>query len=171
VPLGLPAGQAGMKYKHAIMANTYTQIHIQAVFAVQNRQSLIKNEWKGELYKYITGIIQNNNHKVLQINGMPDHIHILFGMRPTQSLSDLMKQVKQDSSKWINNKKFVDGKFSWQAGFGAFSYSKSELPNVINYIKNQEHHHKSNTFQEEYLQLLKEFNIEFDERYIFKPII
>jgi len=171
VPLGLPAGQAGIKYKHAIMANTYTQIHIQAVFAVQNRQSLIKNEWKDELYKYITGIIQNHEHKVLQINGMPDHIHILFGMRPTQSLSDLMKQVKQDSSKWINNKKFVDGKFSWQAGFGAFSYSKSELPNVINYIKNQEHHHKSNTFQEEYLQLLKEFNIEFDERYIFKPII
>lgn len=152
------------------MANTYTQIHIQAVFAVQDRQSLIKIEWKNELYKYITGIIQNNNHKVLQINGMPDHIHILFGMRPTQSLSDLMKQVKQDSSKWINNKKFVNGKFAWQAGFGAFSYSKSELPNVINYIKNQKFHHKSITFQEEYLQLLKEFNIEFDERYIFKPI-
>lgn len=152
------------------MANTYTQIHIQAVFAVQGRQSLIKNEWKDELFKYITGIIQNHGHKVLQINGMPDHIHILFGMRPTQSLSDLMKQVKQDSSKWINNKNFVIGKFSWQAGFGAFSYSKSEVPNVINYIKNQELHHKSKTFQDEYLQLLKEFNIEFDERYILKSV-
>ncbi|WP_445956781.1 IS200/IS605 family transposase [Yeosuana sp.] len=152
------------------MANTYTQIHIQTVFAVQNRQSLINKEWKDELYKYITGIIQNHNHKVLQINGMPDHIHILFGMRPTQSLSDLMKQVKQDSSKWINKKGFVNGKFSWQAGYGAFSYSKSEISNVIHYIKNQEVHHKSVSFQDEYLQLLNEFNIEFDERFILKPI-
>lgn len=152
------------------MANTYTQIHIQTVFAVQDRQSLIKLEWKDELYKYMTGIIQNNNHKVLQINGMPDHIHILIGMRPTQSLSDLMKQVKQDSSKWINSKGFVYGKFSWQAGFGAFSYSKSELPNVIHYIKNQEEHHKSITFRDEYLLLLKEFNLDFDEHYIFKSV-
>ena len=152
------------------MANTYTQIHIQTVFAVQNRQSLINKEWKDELYKYITGIIQNHNHKVLQINGMPDHIHILFGMRPTQSLSDLMKQVKQDSSKWINKKGFVNGKFSWQAGYGAFSYAKSEISNVIHYIKNQEVHHKSVSFQDEYLQLLNEFNIEFDERFILKPI-
>ena len=152
------------------MANTYTQIHIQVVFAVQNRQSLIKNEWKDELYKYITGIIQNHNHKLLQINGMPDHIHILFGMRPKQSLSDLMKQVKQDSSKWINSKGFVNGKFSWQAGFGAFSYAKSDISNVINYIKNQEQHHKSITFQNEYLHLLKEFNIEYDERHILKSV-
>ena len=161
----------GTQYKEGAMANTYTQIHIQTIFTVQNRQSLIKNEWKDELYKYITGIIKNHEHKVLQINGMPDHIHILFGMRPTQSLSDLMKQVKQDSSKWINNKGFVDGKFSWQAGFGAFSYSKSDIQNVINYIKNQEQHHKTVTFKEEYLRLLKEFNIEFDERYILKSIL
>lgn len=152
------------------MANTYTQIHIQTVFAVQYRHSLIKNEWKDELHKYITGIIQNNNHKMLQINGMSDHIHILFGMRPSQSLSDLMKQIKQESSKWINNQGFVTGRFSWQAGYGAFSYSKSEVPIVINYIKNQELHHKSKTFQEEYLQLLKEFKIEFDERYILKSV-
>jgi REP element-mobilizing transposase RayT len=131
---------------------------------------LINNDWKVELYKYITGIIQNHGHKVLQINGIPNHIHILFGMRPTQSLSDLMKQVKQDSSKWINSKGFVNRKFSWQAGYGAFSYSKSEVPNVIKYIKNQEHHHKTITFQDEYLQLLKEFNIEFDERYILKSV-
>ncbi len=124
------------------MANTYTQIHIQVVFAVQNRESLIKDLWKDDLYKYITGIIQNNNHKVLQINGVADHIHILFGMRPTQSLSDLMKQVKQDSSKWINKQGLVNGKFSWQSGFGAFSYSKSEVPKIIRYIKNQEEHHR-----------------------------
>ena len=152
------------------MANTYTEIHIQTVFAVQNRESLIRNAFKDELYKYITGIIQNNEHKVLQINGMPDHIHILFGMRPSQSLSDLMKQVKQDSSKWINNKGFVNGKFSWQAGYGAFSYAKTQLPGVIRYIQNQEEHHKTLTFQEEYINLLEAFNVKFEEQYIFKRI-
>jgi REP element-mobilizing transposase RayT len=152
------------------MANTYTQIHIQAVFAVQNRQSLINPEWKDELYKYNTGIIQSYNHKMLQINGMPDHIHIFFGMRPTQSLSDLMKQVKQDSSKWINTKGFVNGKFSWQEGYGAFSYSKSHILRVIKYITNQEEHHKTKTFANEYLELLKESGIDYDERYILKTV-
>ena len=152
------------------MANTYTQIHIQIVFAVQNRQCLISEKWKDELYKYMTGIIQNYNHKVLQINGMPDHIHILLGMRPTQSISDLMKQVKQDSSKWINSKGFVNGRFSWQAGYGAFSYSKSHISRVINYIQNQENHHKKKSFIEEYLDLLDEFEMNFDKRYIFKSI-
>ncbi len=152
------------------MANTYTQIHIHAVFAVQHRQCLIQQEWKEELYKYITGIIQNHDHKVLQINGMPDHIHILFGMRPAQSLSELIQKVKQDSTKWIKSKGYVKGKFTWQGGFGAFSYSKSDLPNVINYIKNQEEHHRSKNFQEEYLQLLKDFDIDFDDRYLFKPL-
>ncbi len=152
------------------MANTYTQIHIQAVFAVQNRHCLIDKVWKDELHKYMTGIIQNYDHKVLQINGMPDHIHILFGMRPTQSLSDLMQKVKQDSSKWINKNRFVKGKFSWQAGFGAFSYSKSQLPRVINYIQNQENHHKKKSFTEEYLDFLNEFDVNFDDRYLFKPI-
>ena len=120
------------------MANTYTQIHIQTVFAVQNRHSLIGDEWKVELYKYITAIIQNNGHKMLQINGMPDHIHCLFGLRPVQALSDLMKQVKQDSSKWINQNKLAKGKFTWQEGYGAFSYSKSQLPRVIKFIHNQQ---------------------------------
>ena len=152
------------------MANTYTQIHIQAVFAVQNRRCLIDRKWKDELYKYIIGIIQNYNHKVLQINGMPDHIHILFGMRPTQSLSDLMQKVKQDSSKWINKKGFVNERFSWQEGFGGFSYSKSQLPKVIHYIQNQENHHKKQSFLEEYMDVLKDFEIEFDDRYIFKSI-
>ena len=152
------------------MANTYTQIHIQTVFAVQNRQSLIIDDWKDDLYKYITAIIQNNDHKLLQINGMPDHLHILFGMRPVQSLSDLMKQVKKDSSKLINENRLARGKFSWQEGYGAFSYSKSQKPRVIKYIQNQEEHHKTRTFRDEYLALLEAQGIDFDERYIFKPI-
>jgi len=113
------------------MANTYTQIHIQAVFAVQNRQSIIQNEWKNELHKYITTIIQNDDYKLLQINSMPDHIHTFFGMRPNQSLSDLMKKVKGGSSAWINKNNFTKSQFSWQEGYGAFSYAKSQIPQVI----------------------------------------
>jgi len=152
------------------MANTYTQIHIQAVFVVQNRDCVIHKSWKNELYKYITGIIQNHNHKVLAINGMPDHVHVLFGMRPTQSLSDLMQDIKGDSSKWINEKGYVKGKFSWQAGYGAFSYSKSHVENVITYIQNQEMHHKKKTFMEEYQEFLEKFEVDYDERYVFKPV-
>jgi len=152
------------------MANTYTQIHIQAVFAVQNRECIIKNHWKNELYKYITGIIRNNGHKMLVINGMPDHIHILFGMRPTQSLSDLLQDIKGNSSKWINDKKFVNGRFSWQEGYGAFSYSKSQLPQIIQYIESQEEHHKKKTFLAEYKEFLDAFEVEYDERYIFNPV-
>lgn len=113
------------------MANTYTQIYIQAVFAVQNRQSIIQNEWKNELHKYITTIIQNDDYKLLQINSMPDHIHTFFGMRPNQSLSDLMKKVKGGSSAWINKNNFTKSQFSWQEGYGAFSYAKSQIPQVI----------------------------------------
>ncbi len=153
------------------MANTYTQIHIQIVFAVQYRGSLIAPAWKEELYRYITSIVQTSGHKMLQINGMPDHLHILFGMRPTQALSDLVQHVKQDSSKWINEKGFVRGRFSWQEGYGAFSYSKREVANVIAYIQAQEEHHRVRTFQEEYVEFLKDFEIEHDERYIFKEIV
>lgn len=152
------------------MANTYTQIHIHAVFAVQNRDCIICDTWKDELYKYITGIIKNNQHKPLAINGMPDHVHVLFGMRPSQSLSDLMQDIKGSSSKWINEKKFTKYRFSWQEGFGAFSYSKSQLSNVIVYINNQKEHHRIKTFIEEYKELLQEFNIDYDDRYIFKPV-
>jgi|TARA_R100000541_G_scaffold32720_2_gene41473 putative transposase len=153
-----------------MMANTYTQIHIQAVFAVRNRECLIGNDWKTDLYKYITGIVQANGHKMIQINGMPDHVHMLFGLRPSQSLSDLMKQVKQDSSKWINKNRLSKVRFSWQEGYGAFSYSKDQLPRVIRYIQKQEEHHKVKSFREEYLELLKAHDIEFDEQYIFKAI-
>jgi len=152
------------------MANTYTQIHIQCVFAVQNRESIIRKHWREDLYKYITGIIQKNGHKLLAINGMPDHIHVFFGMRPTQSLSDLMQDVKGDSSKWINTNKFVRGRFSWQEGYGGFSYSKSQANRVVSYIRNQEKHHKRKSFLEEYDEFLKLFNIDFDERYVFKAV-
>jgi putative transposase len=152
------------------MANTYTQIHIQAVFTVQDRDSIILNDWKDDLYKYITGIMQNNKHKLLAINGMPDHIHILFGLRPAQSLSDLMQDIKGSSSKWINEKRFVRGKFTWQEGYGAFSYAKTDLPNIIRYIQHQQEHHTRKTFLEEYLDLLKEYDIEYDDRFVFKPV-
>lgn len=152
------------------MANTFTQIHIQAVFTVQDKSCIIGLHWEEELYKYIAGIIRNNGHKLLAINGMPDHIHVFFGMKPDQSLSGLMQDIKGDSSKWINNKKFIQGRFSWQEGFGGFSYNKSSVNNVIEYIKNQKIHHRKTTFIEEYHAFLKKFGIEFDERYIFKPI-
>ncbi|GGD77788.1 transposase [Emticicia aquatilis] len=152
------------------MANTFTQLHIQLIFAVQNRTSLIDKYWKDRLYAYMTGIIQNNGHKLLIINGMPDHVHVLIGFRTTQALSELVQVVKRDSSKWINENKLVRGKFSWQEGFAAFSYSHSHLQNVVEYIKNQEEHHRKLTFLEEYKSFLKKFEIEFDEKYIFKEI-
>ncbi len=153
------------------MANTYTQIHLQIVFSVKNRHSLIRKSWKNELFQYLTGIIQNHDHKVLAINGMPDHIHILIGMRPTQSLSDLVQDIKGDSSKWINKKGIVAGHFSWQEGFGAFSYSRSHLNNVIDYIKNQELHHKTKSFIEEYVDFLEKFEVAYNEKYIFQPVL
>ncbi len=152
------------------MANTYTQIHIQFVFAVRFRNSTIQNTWKDELYKYITGIVQNHQHKMLSVNGVSDHIHILIGMRPTQSISDLMQDVKGSSSKWVNEKKFTRTRFEWQEGYGAFSYGKSQIKDVIAYIENQEKHHKKTTFKEEYLEFLEKFEIDFDERYIFKEL-
>lgn len=152
------------------MANTYTQIHIHIIIAVQNRQSLIREEWSSDLYKYITGIVQNHGHKVLQINGTPDHAHVLIGFRPTQSLSDLMKYVKQDSTKWINHNAYVNGRFSWQKGFGAFSHSRSQVPQVVKYIQQQKEHHKKRSFREEYLEFLQKYEVDFDERYIFKSL-
>ncbi|MBI2968489.1 MAG: IS200/IS605 family transposase [Bacteroidetes bacterium] len=152
------------------MANTYTQIHIQSIFAVQNRLCLIQNHWRDELYKYITGIVQGHNHKMLAINGISSHIHLFFGFRPTQSLSGLMQDVKEYSSKWINQRKLIRGRFSWQEGYGAFSYNKSEVPTIINYVRNQQEHHKKVSFIEEYKEILQEFGIEYDERYIFKAV-
>jgi putative transposase len=150
------------------MANTYTQIHIQCVFAVKFRQSLIEKEWKERLHKYITGIVQNHGHKILAINSMPDHLHLFFGFRPNQSLSDLMRIVKSESSQWINEQGFSIGTFKWQEGYGAFSYSRSHVDAVIKYVLNQEEHHKKRTFQEEFEEFLRQFEIDYEGQYIFK---
>jgi REP element-mobilizing transposase RayT len=132
--------------------------------------SLIDKSWQERLYKYIIAVIQKHGHKVLSIGGMPDHVYILFGFRPTQALSNLIQEVKRDSSEWINKQKFVTGEFSWQEGYGAFSYGKSQISDVAHYIEIQEEHHKKRTFREEYLEFLKLFDIEYDERYVFKEI-
>lgn len=152
------------------MPNTYTQIHIHAVFVVQSKECNISPKWEEEMYKYIMGIIKTNKHKPLVINGTENHIHILFGMRPSQSLSDLMQDIKGSSSKWINEKKFLKGKFAWQEGYGAFSYSKSQLPVLINYINNQKEHHRKKKFLDEYMELLESFGIEYDKLFIFKDV-
>ena len=152
------------------MANTYTQIYIHIVFAVQGRNNLIPKSIREELHKYITGIVQNRNHKMLAIFCMPDHTHMLVGMKPDISISDLTRDVKAISSKFINDNRFVKGKFNWQVGFGAFSYSKSQIDSVIKYILNQEQHHKRKSFKEEYLGLLEKFGIEYDEKYLFEWI-
>jgi len=152
------------------MPNTYDQIYIQTIFSVQNRISLISDEWRERLNRYITGIVQKNGHKLLAVGGMPDHVHLFFALRPAQSVSDLMQDIKGDSSRWINENGLVDGKFSWQEGYGAFSYSRSQIDTVVKYIKNQPQHHKQKTFIEEYKDFLKAFEIEYDEKYIFKPV-
>jgi len=152
------------------MPNTYTQIYIQAVFAVQGRQNLIFRDHEDELYHYIGGILKNKGHKSLAIDGMPDHIHVFFGMKPTESLSDLIRDIKANSSGFINDKKWFRGKFHWQEGFGGFSYSHSQLDNVVNYIKNQKEHHKKKSFREEYLSFLKEYDIHYDEKYVLSQI-
>lgn len=152
------------------MANTYTQIHIQCVMAVRFRNAVIHSSWKERLHQYITGIVQNYDHKMLCINSMPDHLHMFFGFRPHQSLSDLMMIVKGESSEWINNQKFTPSRFRWQEGYGAFSYARSQVKAVPTYIQNQEAHHKKKTFLEEYKNMLDKFEIDYDERYIFKPL-
>jgi putative transposase len=152
------------------MANTFTQIYLQFIFAVENRISLIMPQWKDELYKYITGIVQNNKHKLIVVNGTADHIHVFVGYKPHQLIPDLLQDIKGDSSKWINAKRLVCGKFQWQEGYGAFSYSHSHIDRVVNYIKNQEVHHKRKSFKEEYLNFLKMFNIPYDEKYILHDV-
>ncbi len=153
------------------MANTYTQLHVQLVFAVKYRAALIQKEWKEKLHGYMTGIFQSNKHKMLQINSMPDHTHILIGLRPEQSISKLVQNVKSASSIWVKDNKLCKSSFAWQEGYGAFSYSKSHVTNVIRYIQNQEARHKKETFLDEYRRLLKAFEIEYDEQYIFKEPI
>lgn len=152
------------------MANTDTQIYVQVVFAVNGRQSLINSSFKEDLFKYIGGTMRNAGQKLIAINGMPDHVHILLGLKPTVAVSDFVKDIKVASSRLINDKKWVRGRFSWQEGFGAFSYSQSHLSKVARYIENQERHHARRSFRDEYSSMLKNFQIEHNERYLFKWI-
>jgi REP element-mobilizing transposase RayT len=150
------------------MANTYSQIYIQVVFAVKGRQNLISKDNREELHKYITGIIQNRGQKLIAIFCMPDHTHVFIGMKPSMLLSDLVRDIKANSTKFINDRKWIKGNFSWQEGFGAFSYSNSHVDNVVNYILNQEEHHKTKTFREEYIEFLEKFEIEYNGTYVFE---
>jgi putative transposase len=152
------------------MANTYTQIYIHTVFAVKARRGLIKPEFQDELQKYMTGIVTNNEQKLIAINNMPDHFHLLIGLKPDMALSDLIRDVKAGSSGFINKQRWISGRFEWQEGFGAFSHSHSQLTTVIRYIQNQEKHHARQTFRDEYLELLRKFEVPYDERYVFKAI-
>ena len=152
------------------MANTYTQIYIHVVFSVKGRQSLIQKNWKDELYMYISGIARGKEQKVYAIGGVADHIHILFSIKPNIVLSDLVREVKSNSSKWINEKRLAMGRFEWQEGFGAFSCSHSQLNDVIAYINNQEEHHATKTFRIEYIELLQKLDIDFNDKYLFKEI-
>ena len=151
------------------MANTYTQLYVHVVFAVKGRQPLIPQQHKAELHQYITGILTHQKQKVIQINSMPDHLHFLIGMSPDARLSELVRDVKQHSTRFINRKQWVVGKFQWQRGYSAFTYSHSHMPGVARYIENQERHHHEKTFQEEYLELLDKFGVDYDERYVFDP--
>ena len=148
--------------------STYSNIYIQVVFAVKGRGSLIQHSWEEELYKYISGIVNNKEQKMLAINGMPDHIHFLIGMKPSCCLSDLVREIKKSSNEFINERKFTKLKFQWQDGYGAFSYSHSNLDKVIGYIEKQKEHHKKKTFKDEYIEFLTKFKIDFKSEYLFE---
>ena len=149
------------------MADTYTQFYVHLVFAVQNRAALIEKSWVEKLEKYITGIIQKHNHKVLAIKAMPDHIHIFIGYNVNQLIPDLVENIKTSSNSWIKENKITRHNFRWQKGYGAFSHSRSQIDSVVKYILNQEEHHKSKNFREEYLEILKNNDVKYDDKYLF----
>jgi REP element-mobilizing transposase RayT len=150
------------------VANTYTQIYIHIVFAVEGRQNLVPSEHREELRKFITGIVTAQKHKLIAVNTMPDHLHLPIGMRPDAALSDLVGDIKTGSSNFINKRRWFAGRFSWQEGFGAFSHARSQLDTVIRYIENQPEHHAKKSFRQEYIELLEKFGVDYDPRYIFK---
>jgi REP element-mobilizing transposase RayT len=149
------------------MANTYTQLYVQAVFPVKNRACLLNKDIRDQVFSYCSGIIKECEHKPIIVNGYLDHVHIFFGLNPKHSISDLMGTIKANSSKFINDNKLTTGKFEWQKGYGAFSYAKSQIDSVYKYILNQELHHQKRTFKEEYLDFLNKFEVDYDERYLF----
>lgn len=150
------------------MANTYTQISIHAVFAVKFRQNSISDSWRDELFRYISGIIKSEGAKPLAVGGWKDHVHIFFGLQPVMSVSEMLQKIKANSSRWINERQFIKGKFQWQEGYGAFSYSRSQRDTVIRYIMNQEEHHRKLSFRDEYFELLKSFEVEYEDKYVFE---
>lgn len=150
------------------MAGTYSQIYIQVVFAVKGRANLLQKPWREEVFKYISGIIKEKGQKPIIVNGVSDHVHCGIGLQPSKAISDLVRDIKNNSSRFINEKKFVNGKFQWQEGYGVFSYSQSQLEQVYNYILNQERHHMKKSFREEYVEFLNKFQIEFKEEYLFE---
>lgn len=150
------------------MANTFHQIYLQFVFAVKHRQCLIAPSYKEELHKYLTALVQNRKAKMLAVNCMPDHVHLFVGFRPVILISDFIKEIKVESNEFINSKNWIKGKFAWQEGYGVFSYSHSHIDRVINYVHNQETHHRVRTFKEEYYELLQKFQVPFEEKYLFK---
>jgi putative transposase len=150
------------------MANTYSQIYIQVVFAVEGRASLIQKQHKETIYKYMTGIVTNEGQKLIAINGMADHVHVLVGLKPEKALSALVRDIKANSSRFINDNRWVKGRFKWQEGFGAFSYGHSQLDTVVRYIQNQERHHAKQSFRNEYFALLRKFDIAFQDKYVFE---
>ena len=149
------------------MAGTFSQMYVQVVFAVKGRHNLITKPWNEDVHKYIAGIIQGKNQKSIIVNGMPDHIHVFLGLRPSTAISDVVRDIKNNSTNFINEQQFVKGKFSWQEGYGAFTYSHSQVKGIYDYILNQEEHHATKTFKEEYIGLLEKFEIKYDEKYLF----
>ena len=150
--------------------STYSQIYIHVVFAVRGRRSLISESWEEQLYKYITGIVTQKHHKLISIGGIADHIHILIGLKPAEALSDLVREIKKSSNEFINRNHFVNERFVWQEGYGAFSCCHNQLDTIINYIRTQKDHHKSIKLNEEYVNLLKEYNIQYEEKYLFDQL-
>lgn len=150
------------------MAGTFSQIYIQYVFAVKGRQNLLQKPWRDEVFKYIAGIIKAKGQKPIIVNGIADHVHVFVGLKPSMCISDLVRDIKNNSSKFINEKRWVTDKFLWQEGYGAFSYAHSQIDNVYQYIFNQEEHHRKKTFKDEYMDFLYKFEIEHDEKYLFE---
>lgn len=150
------------------MAGTFSQIYIQYVFAVKGRENLLQKPWRVEVFKYMAGIIKEKNQKPIIINGVADHVHLFVGLKPSMAVADLVRDIKNNSSKFINEQKFIKGKFAWQEGYGAFSYAHSQIDNVYQYILKQEEHHQKKTFKEEYLDFLQKFEIEYNEKYLFE---
>ena len=148
--------------------STLSRIYVQIVFAVQGRENLIHQSWENDLYKYITGIVQNKDQKMLAINGMPDHIHIFIGMKPTCCLSDLVRDIKKSSTQFIREQRLTKYAFSWQKGYGTFTYSHSHVNNVCHYIQTQKEHHRTQNFKDEYLEFLKDYEIDYEEKFVFQ---